>query len=249
MLKLVGLIVALCSSSLFAQITTTAETRYRIDGIDGWQVVEDVVFAPKDSQPRLVAVGWVTVDTEASIVRIQAETQDRERLEVKQFTSEQFAILGTGKIWVDVTIVDFELEIFDQQTFTITVGESPAPPEPDEPDEPDEPETDVPEDEFDNLGQRIDAQADADNLQFDKRGRVAEAFATVAQAMEDRELLRSSDARDELAKLLKEIQKGPEWKASLEIADTDGKERPPLTWEQTIAWYRAVAAGFKGGEL
>lgn len=84
--------------SASAQFQTIAETRYKVDGIEGFQVVEDVVFAPKDSQPSLLPIGWVTVDSQASIIRIKAETEDRRRLEVKQFTNTDFAILGTGLI-------------------------------------------------------------------------------------------------------------------------------------------------------
>ena len=243
----------------FAQVQASAETRYRVAGIEGWQSVEDVVFAPEGSEPVLKPVGWVTVASDAAIIRIKAETEDRRRLEVKQFTSTEFGILGTGTIWVDVTIVDFEKQIFDQDSFVIEVGpDDPPPPDPDEPDEPDEPDNpdpdepddgEVPEDPFDNLGRRIDSQADEDNLQMDKRFAVAAMFADVADKMESREIKRASDAREYLNQQLRTLQTGPEWQATLKVADTDGRNRPPLDYPQTIAWYRAVAAGFKGGAL
>lgn len=242
------IIFVFTQSFLCAQIQTTAETRYRVAGIDGWQVVEDVVFAPKESKPRLVAVGWVTIDTEASIVRIKAETVDRKRLEVKQFTKDQFAILGTGKIWVDVTAVDFDAQIFEQDSFVIEVGDSPSPPEPEpEPNpQPDPDDSEVPEDQFENLGRRIDASADSANLQVDLRNRHAEIYAAAASKMETREFVRTSDVKSYVQAELGKLRRGPEWEQTLGMIAESAVRLSPLSWADTILWYKAVAAGLEG---
>lgn len=247
-----------------AQIQTTAETRYRVDGIPGFQIVEDVVFAPKDSQPHLVAVGWISIDSEAAIVRIKAEDLQRKRLEVKQFTSTEFAILGSGRIWVDVTAVDFEKQVFEQDSFVIDVDPLPEPeppePEPDNPDpdnpdpdnpdpdnpDPPEPDDSIPADKFDNLGRRIDASADAANLQLDLRKRHAEIYATVANQMERRELVRSSDAKFYVQNELAKLTRGPEWNATFAIITESAGSLSPMAWADLILWYRAVAAGLSG---
>lgn len=239
----------LLSSTALGQITTEAETRYRVDGIQGWQIVEDVVFAPKDSKPKLVAVGWVTVDSEAAIIKIKAETEKRVRLEVKQFTSNQFAVLGTGKIWIDVTAVDFEKQIFDQDSFVIDVEGSPEPePEPPGPDpEPEPDDSEVPEDKFDNLGQRIDSQATADNLQLDLRNRHAEIYASAAKKMEERQLVRTSDVKEYTQSELAKLQRDTSWTKTIDIITKSANNLSPLSWADTILWYKAVAAGLRGG--
>lgn len=239
----------LLSSTAFSQITTEAETRYRVDGIQGWQIVEDVVFAPKDSKPKLVAVGWVTVDSEAAIIKIKAETEKRVRLEVKQFTSNQFAVLGTGKIWIDVTAVDFEKQIFDQNSFVIEVEGSPDPePEPPDPEpEPEPDDSEVPEDKFDNLGQRIDSQATADNLQLDLRNRHAEIYETASKKMEDRQLVRTADVKAYVQTETAKLTRDTSWTKTVDIITKSANDLSPLSWADTILWYKAVAAGLRGG--
>lgn len=238
-------LVAQCA----AQIQSSAETRFILSGVDGYEQVGGLLLVPADANPVLRAVGVVTIDVEASMISVKASNAKREPVDVQKIDATKFLVLGQGKIWIDVTCIDFEKQFFDQKQFTIEVGAdpTPAPDNPDEPDQPDNPEPnpDMPTD-FDGLAGKIDAIADAANLQFDLRGRLAEIYATIADRMDSRDIKRTSDSIAELNAATATLRLGPEWSTLFDAIRADGSTRPPLTFQQSIQWYRTVAAGIKG---
>lgn len=244
--KTTSLLLCLVASVCSAQIQSAATTKYILGGVAGVEDVGGHLLVPADSKPTLKAVGYLKVDA-AGLVTVKASTAKREPVEVTKLDQDSFLILGTGKIWIDLTAIDFAAQTFEQKQFVITVGDDPKP-EPDDPDEPDPPgpNPDVPADDFDNLGQRIDAAADAANLQVDKRQRVAEVYRDVANRMRGFEFKRSSDAAKVVQDGVAALRLGPEWSAVLGIASKDAEKRGSMTWDQIIAWYTAIAEGLEG---
>lgn len=224
-------------------LETRAETRLMVQGIDGYEVVGDRVLAPESSKPKLVPVGLVVIDCEASIKRLKAEDLARNPIPSEQIDDRRFLILGQGRVWIAVTCVDFDKQIFDQKEFVIEVGEAPPPPGPDEPDapEPDEPE---PTGEFSALTKAIDKFCDDSNLQVDKRQRVAEIYLDIGSRLESKDIKRTSAAVEELVQRLAELQLDGKFKEAIKIAEQDGRTRDALTVAQTAEWYKAVAKGF-----
>jgi hypothetical protein len=237
-----GCLVAQC----FGQIQSSAETRFILSGIDGYEQVAGIVLVPAESRPVLKAVGVVTIDVEASMISVKASNAKREPVDVQKIDAVKFLILGQGKIWIDVTCIDFDRQFFDQKQFTVDIGVDPTP-APDNPDDPDDPEPnpDLPAD-FDGLAGKIDAIADAANLQYDARVRLAEIYATIAGRMWSRDIKRTSDSVKELNAATSQLSLGPEWSPLFDAIRADGSARPPLDFEQSIKWYKTVAAGIKG---
>lgn len=231
-----------------AQVQSTVDTRKILTGVEGAQDFGEFLLVPDDAKPVLKSVGFVSVDNEAAIIRVAAETIKREPIEVRKIDRTHFLIEAKGKIWLTITCVDFDKQIFEQLERQIVIeGDDDA--EPDEPDnpDPDEPDdSDVASDEFDDLGKRIDALADAANLQFDLRQRVAEVYSDIAGKMESKEIIRTSDAVDQLNLGFAVLRLGSEWKPVLDLVRRDGGTREALTFATTIDWYKAVAAGFEG---
>lgn len=243
--KTASLLLCLVASACSAQVQAEASTKYILGGVAGVREVGGVLLVPADSKPVLEAVGFLSVDA-SGLVTVKASTAKREPVEVKKVDATHFLILGRGKVWIDLTAIDFAAQTFEQKQFVIEVGESPDVPEPDEPDEPDNPPSpDVPGDDFDNLGQRIDAAADKANLQVDKRQRVAEVYRGIAERMKSFDLKRASDAAADLKSGVDVLGLGQEWVAVFDIAAKDVAKRD-LSWSQAIAWYMAIAEGLEG---
>lgn len=251
MRQLAFILLLLWASPAVAQIQSTVDTRKILTGVEGFQDFGEFLLVPSDSKPVLKSVGFVEVDNEAAIIRVSAETIKREPVPVRKLDRTHFLIEAKGKIWLTITCVDFEKQIFDQIEKQIIIqGDDSQPDKPDEPDEPDEPDVphdgDVPSDAFDDLGKRIDAMADAANLQFDLRQRIAEVYTDIANRMESLDIKRTTDAIDQLNLGLATISVGADWKPVFDLLRRDGSTRAALSFEQTIDWYKAVAAGFGG---
>ncbi len=162
-----------------------------------------------------------------------------------------YSVSKPGTHELDVNVIGQNPLTWDDMAVTVTVGNAPEPePDPDNPDpdnpDPPGPSPDVPADDFDNLGQRIDAAADAANLQVDKRQRVAEIYRDVANRMGGFEFKRSSDAAKVIEDGVAALRLGSEWTPVLDIAAQDAGKRGSMTWDQIIAWYTAVAEGLEG---
>lgn len=126
------------------------------------------------------------------------------------------------------------------------VPPTPVPPVPPTPPSP----SPIPNDEFDNLGQRLDNIADQIGLQFDLRNRVAEVFSSTAALMtEPGRFIQLSDVKSYLETELRKLSLDSSWDRMLVLLREDAKAREPMSWEAAYNWYRAAAAGFKGGKL
>lgn len=237
------LLLVLLASFAHGQVKSEASTRFVVQGVNNPQQVGDVLLVDPDSKPKLVPVGFVVVDA-AGMVTVKASDSKRNPVEVRRMDPTKFLVLGQGRLWVDITVIDFETQFFDQKQFVLEVGEVPEPDEPDQPDNP-EPEPVVPGDDFDNLGQRIDKQADADNLQVDLRQRVAEVYRDVAERMASYEIKQSRVAAAEITSRVAELRLPESFTKALGIAGEDAKKRE-LSWAALVKWYMAVAAGMEG---
>ena len=127
------LLLCLAATSHGQALKTSASTRLMVDGVDGFEVVGGLVLAPEDAKPRLVPIGVVEVESEAAIKRVSAEDQDRKPVETREVEDGVFLVLGQGTIWVDVTCVDFDKQLFDQSEFVLDVGEAAPLPDPVDP--------------------------------------------------------------------------------------------------------------------
>ena len=63
-LLMASFLAGMIAAASFGQIESTAETKFRVDGIDGYQQLAGIILAPKGSNPSLTPVGIVNVDRE-----------------------------------------------------------------------------------------------------------------------------------------------------------------------------------------
>jgi len=166
---------------------------------------------------------------------------------------------GRYEIEATVITVDFDARDFNVIKYTrqfVLSGVAPPPPGPTpgpvppNPPGPTPPPTpDIPNDKFDNLGARLDAEADKVNLQFDKRAAVAAIYRETSNEMLAGKILRIEDAASSIA--AKEVALGLDasWLPVRKLVSNDGIKRSPLSWQDAIAWYMVVATGYNGGRF
>lgn len=118
---------ALLNAAAFGQLATNAETRFIVSGIDGYKIVGEVILAPETAKLQLQAVGYFEVKSAAAIVKVKASDSRNMPVEVKELGPGAFIVLGSGTVRVEVTIVDFDKRLFDQDEFQITIGKAPDP--------------------------------------------------------------------------------------------------------------------------
>ena len=130
--------IVILSANLPAQeLEVKAKTYYRIAPVTITQVgdvslvesVDGLSKAYSTAQP----VGVIRVDTEASNVEMTVSGADRQPIEPKRLTENVYLIERVGKWWVDVTVIDFEKNIYGRKTLLVEVGAGPPPPTPDPP--------------------------------------------------------------------------------------------------------------------
>lgn len=126
------------AATCFGQVKSTVETRYSLSGIEGYQIVADQILVPQSSKPSLVPIGLLSVDSKASMIRVTATTKDRVPVQVKKVSPNTFFVYGSGSIYTDVLCVDFDLKIFEQEQFVITIGDTVPIPQPDPQPQPDD---------------------------------------------------------------------------------------------------------------
>lgn len=161
---------------------------------------------------------------------------------------------GRYEVEATVIVVDFDKKTFDvkrhKSLFTILGTVRPVPPGPGPGPKPPEPSPDFPTDEFDNLGARIDAEADKIGLQYDKRVAVASIYKTASQKMgEPGGFITVAEARDWIQKELSGMSLDSSWASVSTIIREDAAARAPLSWEETKNYYLAIAVGYNGGSL
>lgn len=167
---------------------------------------------------------------------------------------------GRYQLSATIIVVDFEAKTFevdkDSRVFTIIGDIPPVPPvppgpgpNPPDPPVPPKPTPAVPPDKFDNLGQRIDAQADKDNLQFDKRQALSTVYLNVVQGLEGGKYLTVTETNKYINAQENSLGLDSSWMPTRKILEEDGKKRSPMSREEAEEWYSAVAAGYKGGAL
>lgn len=130
-------------------------TLWCVDGLLNEEHVNGVTLADKDSRPRMTAFGFVAVNYsllagESHTVKVKAETEARERLEVTPF-ADGYRVDASGKVWVDIEVRysrqimadGAPLEVItriesEELNFVIEDTSGPDPPNPDDETEPDE---------------------------------------------------------------------------------------------------------------
>jgi len=130
----------------------------------------------------------------------------------------------------------------------LTVGVAPPPIPPPKPDEPVDPIT-IPDDRFNNVGQRIASKVVSSQADSSQRKDIAKVFDTASERL----LLMGRpggflNVADASAWVDSELKKYPTYKQTVQLIYDDAKSRVGLSRDDTADWYRAVAVGLRGAK-
>lgn len=188
---------------VYGSLTARGLTKFEVHGLDAPELIGGVVVAGKDSKPSLKPFGFVevTAGEVAAEIKVKAETEHRQPLEVKPF-GDGWRIDGKGKVWVDVvalykqtvTIDGQQIEFirsFEQQEFQFVI-ESTSGPDPPGPGPNPDPDPEPGDSPFAEAGLRVLIVYERDDL-----GQIPEQQVAILFSTEMREWLNEHCAKND----------------------------------------------------
>ena len=169
--------VFLCSVSQ-AQITAETSVRTAVVNATGFEKVGSILLIPEGETVTTARVGLLLYSgIDGYQLTFKASNKLREPVPFENVGQGAYIILGSGKVWADLTAVkiDFENQTFDIQNVEsqLTIDnpddgdddedededDEDEDDEDDEDEDDDEPDLTIPEDRFDNIARRVDLWA------------------------------------------------------------------------------------------
>ncbi len=228
--------------------TSIANTFKDATSVRTFDDADVIVF---DGEGTVAKIGLIEIETAAANVAVEIYNQKREPVEYLQLNSRTYGIVESGKHWIDVTAIDFEQNIYVRKIVTLSIGPQPEPepgPEPGPGPGPEpEPEPNVPEDRFNNIGQRVAALAEG----LPSNAEVGAVYADCAKQLEEGDpSLEASGIFDVLKEKLSRITEVSQYKPVGDIISSDVKanwdEGWQLKYKKFLAEYlQAVSKGFR----
>lgn len=245
--------VPLLAALAFGQIKTEPMVGYRLAGVEGFTVIGSTVMVPEGSKPSVQPCGVIVIDCDAKQITVKASNVKREPVKVEQVPvsegdNRKFLILGSGRVWVDITCIDFAREIFKTEEVVLKIpGPMPEPddPEPEpEPDNPDPgPAPDVPDDAWDNIGKRVAKVS----LGLPSNEAMANAYRNASGTLSGNPSVTIPEVAAALSEALKVVPNYQEYRNVVELINSDTAQRWPMTAGVLVEYWAAVALGLKAG--
>ena len=95
-----------------AQLEVNAVPVIAIVGAEEVKTLGNVILIPQGSELKPQSALMVYIETEAGNVDVKFEDQARNRVEFEKLDDKTYAITTPGKIWIDVTAIDFGKNIY-----------------------------------------------------------------------------------------------------------------------------------------
>ena len=104
-------------------VETTKQVKTFTVDIDG-DGSPDFSGNPKESviDSRKTKAKLIEIDSLAANIRVSAEDRDRNPARLTKLSNHRYLITKPGKYWIRVTAIDFENNIFDEQSTSVTLG-------------------------------------------------------------------------------------------------------------------------------
>jgi len=208
--------------------------------------VDGVLLLDETASPELANVGVLQLVGTFDAASVIAEDAQRNQVPAKKVTEREWLILGSGQIIVYATMGTKEPFTLTTHRYNVFVPSlKPVPPKPDpdkpvDPDKPNPPAPTVPEDRFDNLGQRISALAASLPLKKEVAANYRQFAEQLKGSIEVAELSRAMvDKRDTI---LKDVRS--DWSQVLTVILNDfTARRPDMVRADVVEHWLAIANG------
>jgi len=207
--------------------------------------VDGVLLLDETASPELANVGVLQLAGTFDSASVIAEDMQRKQVTAKKVTDREWLILGTGQIFVYATLATKEPFSITTQRHDVFVpslkpGPKPDPDKPVDPDKPNPPAPTVPEDRFDNLGQRISALAASLPLKKEVAANYRQFAEQLKGSIEVAELSRAMVAQRDT--ILKDVRS--DWSQVLTVILNDfTARRPDMVRADVVEHWLAIANG------
>ena len=217
------------------------------------ELQKDVVFQP---------AGFIRIETEAANVEIEIEDIHRNPVPYEELVPGTYKVEKSGKLWIAVTAIDFEKNIYRRQKTTLTIPDAPKP-DPDDGDDDDGGDDDDDDggDDDDDGGEDDDDGGDDNDhdpdgpydgiayrvaqfknkIQIDKRNQLIVMFDTAIEKMRTFEFKQFTQVSDYLASNRPESE---ELNKFYDMLNEDSKKRQ-LSWQATQTYYGEIVKGLR----
>lgn len=229
------------AASAFAQVQHNHSTIWIVDGLQQPQLQANILRVDQASKPKLKQAGYVVIDSDAAQVSVRAEDKERNRIPVVRWDAGEFVVLGTGKLWVRVTCIDFDAKLYQEDEFTILVGD--PDPDPDKPVDPEPEPKPIPADDFDNIGRRVWSLVKG----LSGRDKVSAAYLAGSKSLREDPSVTQTQVGEKLIESLAAIPEYKQFGEFAELINKDVQERWPLNRGVHADYLEAIAIGLKGG--
>jgi hypothetical protein len=248
MRSILFLVGCVCCSTLYADLSVTVKpvkTRVtantvetlKLETVDGVQIGREVVRElPPVERPGQTAVA-IFLKTSRPIgellVKLKSRTVDPTEIE-----PGVYAVSKPGKHEIEINVIGQNPLSWDDETITVEVA-GPVPPVPPEPGPGPTPPPGPDDGSFDDLAGR--ASAIAQQMGQPQRNQIAGVLLAAADKMQSFEFKQVKQASEYIARNWPPCQT-PECGALYRLASDDARNRL-LSWQETQAYYRVLAAG------
>ena len=120
----------LCSPT-YSQLEIKAGVKTRLDG-SGFIQIGERVYLDAGVSLSSSQVGIVRVITEAANIQVDVSDEKRTPYQAEEIAKGTYEISKPGKWWVDVTVIDFQKNLYGKKSTVLEIGPGPEPnpPEP-----------------------------------------------------------------------------------------------------------------------
>lgn len=206
--------------------------------------VDGLLLLSEAAKPELANVGVLRLPGKFDAATIIAENEQRKQVPTKKVSEREWLILGAGQVIVYATLGTKEPFTLTTQRYDVFVP-SLKPDKPDEPDDPDKPvdpdkPPTVPEDRFENLGQRVSAMAGSLTLKKEVAANYRQFAEQLKGSIDTVEISRAMVAKRD--SILKDVKS--EWMPVLTLVLNDfTKRRPEMVRADVVDHWLAIANG------
>jgi hypothetical protein len=235
------LLTSTCFAQLDFSIPTTVTKSQAVIGIEEPKIAGNMVITKSAKNLKVKEIALLDIKSEAAIINVKASDSKRNPVEVSKLERTQFAIVNDVDVWVQVTAIDFDKKIFVDETKVLKATTPPVP-EPDKP-EPDVPKPNptVPTDQFDNIGQRVDALTKG----LTNNRVISKLYSDLAKELRDTPVMTVTEANVKLKNGLLAL---PNFEADYgkvrDLINTDITKRWPMSKGVLADYWEAISKGF-----
>lgn len=218
-----------------------ASVVYEVDGATGARIYKDRVLCDRVPEKlTFTPLGWVKVIPEISNIQYSVEDINRKPIEFTELENGLIEIRATGKVWVRVTAVDFENNIYIHKTVMLDIGDATI--TPDVPDVPDVPDDIDPAGPFDGLAARVNKYKS--KIQIDNRNQLVTVLNKTADQMQSFQFKQQSQALKYLAKN-RPSSAGKQGLVDLYKLLSEDSGKRQLSWQGSQDYYREIVKGLR----